>query len=381
MKLLRRNNGEADEDEEEQLSFLNNGRSGSHRVVGAMEVAIGKTGMRISRPCLSILTAVTAVSFTIMVFVSFRSHQWTGGNVTIKNEALFTCPAIKTPTNEDFEIEYAAVSRNMTTDKDEFLRTFRTKGYDEWATTFEKNKKDMFDFKAKFFGPYLKPGSKLYESACGIGLNLLMTLEILQELPYSESGTGITVYGNEYVKESVEQSETVLGEGVLPDGNHKGVICTGDSTNLSHVPPNSFDLVFCGYITPIQDVLGLGGETEDECWARYDEICDSIKSDKSGDWKTKKLWQIAVKKQHDWYGKWIEEMSRIAKPGAPVIAESISYSYCTNRNDWDGIDQEFWHEAAKSNTYNWDIDPDSVDIEVSTKRHRYHVVMLKNKGS
>ena len=91
----------------------------------------------------------------------------------------------------------------------------------------------------------------MYESACGIGLNLYSNLEILQE----DSGiTNITIYGNEYIKESVDDGNLMLDallEAQELDGappNHKGMICHGDSTDLEHVPANAFDIVFTGYI-------------------------------------------------------------------------------------------------------------------------------------
>jgi hypothetical protein len=40
------------------------------------------------------------------------------------------------------------------------------------------------------------------------------------------------------------------------------------------------------------------------------------------------LWGVMVQKQTDWYGKWVGEMARIAKPGVPVIIEQVSLPYC-----------------------------------------------------
>ena len=40
------------------------------------------------------------------------------------------------------------------------------------------------------------------------------------------------------------------------------------------------------------------------------------------------IWEDIVQRQRDWYGKWVEEMARIAKPGVPVIVEQVSAPYC-----------------------------------------------------
>jgi hypothetical protein len=37
---------------------------------------------------------------------------------------------------------------------------------------------------------------------------------------------------------------------------------------------------------------------------------------------------MAQEAQNDWYGQWIAEMARIAKPGVPVIIEQVSSPYC-----------------------------------------------------
>lgn len=328
---------------------------------------------------------VVAVATALVIVIlahgrsASRSHRRRGNR-------LLTCPRIQdleatNDSGESFDEYYGKVSRNITTDKNDFLATFRTKDYDGWGKTYDVMKEGMKPFKSEYFLPYLKKGSKIYESACGIGLNLLMTLEILQEESGKSNGspgTAITVYGNEYVQESVELSDMVLGKGVLPAGNRRGAVCQGDSTNLSHVPSDAFDLVFTGYITPIQDPLGID-QTDD--WGKYTAICRTLKDARKYDWMGQALWNIALEKQHDWYGKWVGEMARIAKPGAPVIVEQVSQNYCTNQDDWGGVNMTFWHQAAADNTYNWNIDPDSIEMVDDTLHGmRYHVFMLKNEG-
>lgn len=305
----------------------------------------------------------------------------------------FSCPAnyeentITGDSGESFEENYSSVSRDITSNKTEFLSTFRKMKFDAWGQTYNQIKKGTTPFKSKYFPKYLNPGMHVYESACGIGLNLFMTLEILEEFGID----GITVYGNEYVRESAEKATSVvLSEGVIPAGNRRGVVCPGDSSNLAHVPSGAFDLVYTGYLTPFQDPLLLHtGEPEWDDYTEYDAVCRSFwRSKRKGktearnnDWMGKYLWErVIVPAQRDWYGKWVGEMARIAKPGVPVIVEQASLPYCADNDDWGGVAKSFWKEAAKENTYNWNVDPDSIEI-MGDKIHerRYNVFMLKKK--
>lgn len=315
----------------------------------------------------------------------------------------YTCPIIPTITDINF-IGYEAVSKAITTDKEEFLKSFHTTTYDDWGKTYDAVKKAMQPFKLKYYPQYLKSdhgnGSKtttkktMYESACGIGLNLYMTLELLHE--YDPTIRDITVYGNDYVQASTTKANTVvLADDVIPSGNTKGIICPGDSLHLTHVPSNAFDLVFTGYLTPLEDPLEFGELSDD--WWEYKQICKTLdkkntknknhnknknknKEKHKNDWMGQKLQSIAEQRQRDWYGNWVSEMARIAKPGVPVIIEQISVPYCTVMTDWDGVEKDFWYTAAKENTYNWNIDPDSIEMMDDTIfPYRYHVFMLKKE--
>lgn len=88
-------------------------------------------------------------------------------------------------------------------------------------------------------------GDLIYESACGIGLNLYMTMEIINEIKGLES---LVLYGNEYLDPSTVKANAFL-DYAAPFSSKKGTICTADSTHLDYVPSNMFDLVFTGYIT------------------------------------------------------------------------------------------------------------------------------------
>lgn len=62
---------------------------------------------------------------------------------------------------------------------------------------------------------------------------------------------------------------------------------------------------------------------------RYNAMCDS-----TDDWRDQKLVEIAQERNEDFYGKWVSEMIRIAKPGKPVIIEHVSQPKCTDKRDW-----------------------------------------------
>ena len=64
-------------------------------------------------------------------------------------------------------------------------------------------------------------------------------------------------------------------------------------------------------------------------------------------------------------------MIRIAKPGAPIIVEQVSYPFCEAQFDWGGVGQDFW--ASVEN-----IDPSTIEFEDDRLfRKRYHVFMRK----
>jgi hypothetical protein len=48
------------------------------------------------------------------------------------------------------------------------------------------------------------------------------------------------------------------------------------------------------------------------------------------------------------------------------------------RQDWGGVSQDWFRDSASNNTYNWNVNPDSLIFEDDTIfRERYHVFMLK----
>ncbi|CAB9498022.1 expressed unknown protein [Seminavis robusta] len=249
-----------------------------------------------------------------------------------------------------------------------FLATYHESEFDGWGKPYDFVKAGMYHWKSTRFPKNLKDGDSIYESACGIGLNLIMTLEILQEV---KGVNNLMVYGNEYIPSSANASNRIL-DSLLPNLNAtKGSVCAADSTNLQFIPSNSFDLVFTGYISTLLDPLGIEKGVK-ENYQYYESICEGES------WQDQKLKEVAQQRQNDWFGTWVSEMVRIAKPGAPVIVEQVSYPFCDAYFDWGGVNQEFWTDYAIPK-YGWEVDPASIEFEDDRLfRKRYHVFMRKH---
>jgi hypothetical protein len=246
--------------------------------------------------------------------------------------------------------------------------------------------------------PNVKNGDKIYESACGIGLNLIMTMEILNQHGiadvslhgnvsrlFSAVAFAIThflpIHNQEYLADSAELADRVLDELAPTFGGHKGSVCQADSTNLQHIPDNTFDLAFTGYLTTLYDPLDWN-QTGEENKRRNSELCTFNMTNSSRDYQLYKLLEIAQERQGAWVGKWVGEMVRIAKPGKAVLIAQERESVCRNSPNFMGLSREWWKTAIIK--YGWDVDPDSLDFEddvIFTRQVRYHVFMRKNGGS
>jgi hypothetical protein len=186
---------------------------------------------------------------SVSIFLPSRYYQQHDA-ASVANHSLsssmvnFTCPPfIRKSDVSTFVAEYVEVTKQLTNNMSQFAKEFRETNFDGWDRTYEQLKNGMYHWKSTRFTP-LKSGDSIYESACGIGLNLYMTLEILQDV---HNITNLVVYGNEHLKVSADKANAVTDQ-IAPAEASKGVICPGDSTNLSFVPSNAFDLVFTGYL-------------------------------------------------------------------------------------------------------------------------------------
>ena len=160
----------------------------------------------------------------------------------------YDCPEVFVSQNRyelpNFENSYQNVTNQITDNMTEFLETFRNTDFEEWGKDYDTVKQGMYHWKSTRYPDYLKDGDSIYESACGIGLNLYMTLEILQEVKGIEN---LFVYGSDHIENNAAKADAVFNN-IAPAHGQKGVICPGDSVNLYFVPDNSFDLVYTGHI-------------------------------------------------------------------------------------------------------------------------------------
>lgn len=180
-----------------------------------------------------------------------RHHHGTRIPPSATAAATFQCPL--TPSDQvadNFDpdrFRNAYLGKDNAKDLEQFIQDFRDKPYDDWQLPYNHMKNGMTPWKSKYYPPNIQNGDAIYESAMGIGLNMLMTLEILQQV--TNNGIhSLTIHGNEYLQESTAKANVFL-ERVAPKGVTKGTICAADSTNLDHVPSNAFDLVFTGYVS------------------------------------------------------------------------------------------------------------------------------------
>jgi hypothetical protein len=163
----------------------------------------------------------------------------------------YSCPAVATTTttttttNESSSLSGTNISQAISKNATDFLEQYQLQSFDKWDKSYEELKQAMYDFKTEFFPKYLvDDGNIIYESSCGIGLSLYMTLEILKE---SSGIENLIVYGSDHTPNGVEIANAVMDE-LAPAHAQKGMICNGEATDLSFVPSNSFDLVFTAYI-------------------------------------------------------------------------------------------------------------------------------------
>ena len=283
-----------------------------------------------------------------------------------------SCPAYYNETSDEAQlyINEDQQASNIT----EYLQKFRNMNFDQWGKSFNRIKKKLTRYKTEAMKS-LKSGDAIFESACGVGLNLVMTSEILKE---AYGVQDLVLYGNDFVKESVQLAHRLMDNGILEQsGAHKGSICQSDSLNLSYVPSNSFDLVFTGYLTPMFDPLGWKtepdperfpkGKSDDNVYDYYEQICEGRVYEHK---KLRKKWR---RKQEAWYEQWVGEMIRIAKPGVPIILEQVSVDFCDNREDWDGVSRSYWERQVEQ----WGT---VEDLQMETNENdelRYNVFMRK----
>jgi SAM-dependent methyltransferase len=313
-----------------------------------------------------------------------------------KGAPQYVCPAIdgnevarrrpKDYINDHVFLDYRNNSdliNLVTTNTTYYKDHFRDLEYMNWNRTYNEVKQGMKQWKMSRFQPNLKTGDSIFESGCGIGLSLLLTAELLQE----ENVRDLHLYGTDFGVSAAATANLLLDAVLLEasniGGGKRGAVCAADSTMLSFIPDGSFDFVFSSRISaqpdPWEDVFDDDHHAPADVVARRREICS--KKGTKGEWKSAALYEAAQEREMAWYGKWVSEMVRIAKPGVPVVIEQVSDPFCDAQvmDEWGGgVSRTFWHDAITH--YNWDVDPESLDIESDSlfpDSRRYHVFMRK----
>eukprot|EP00978_Attheya_sp_CCMP212_P013944 scaffold35278_cov54-Attheya_sp.AAC.5 len=205
-----------------------------------------------------------------------------------------------------------------------------------------------------------------------------MTLEILYECDVSN----IRIEGNDYVFDNVRNAENFYSK-ISPHQAMSFKFCHADSLHLEHIPSDSFDLVYTGYLDPIVDSLGLYTADGSNIKSRIDKFksyCDD-----STDKAEEVLTRLDQNAQEKYHSDFVKQMIRIAKPCAPIIIEFVSFPVCGSlgQSNWGGVDIEFWIDGPQK--YGWDVDPNPNSIvifEVSLNgKKRYNVKLMKNPST
>jgi len=287
---------------------------------------------------------------------------------------LYQCPS-HTMALDMFNAEepqvYLPNDRKILQHFEDYARNFRHQEYDAWGLTYSEVKEKLAAWKMNHSMAHVKSGDSMYESAMGIGLNLIMTTELLYE---TRGVTNLTVFGNDYVEESVEIANSLYESGIaFPNSTTQRrrwiPFCPGDSRNLSYIPSNTFDVVFSGHITPLQDPLQMGDKWKATI---VKKLCDSK------DAHDQAQIELMQRQQNDWFHAWIVEMIRIAKPGTILSVDEVSRPLCEERGDWGGVPPSYWQKGKE--VYGWDIDPKSIVFGKDNifSSNRYHVLMQKS---
>ena len=287
---------------------------------------------------------------------------------------LYTCPSqfhSLDAANADEPAVYSSSNAPIVrAGLDTFVKTFTDPNstflYDGWGENYATVADGMAPWKRSQTAAFLATRRdddspiSVYESAAGLGLNSFMTVAVL--LDEYHYGGSVTVYGNEYVAASATVAAQLYAAGLYGHRNVLwGALCASDSRDLSYVPSDSFDLVLSGYITPLQDPFATGQED----WRKdiTHDVCPNATA-------------VAAMQsiQETWYGQWVTEMVRIAKPGAPIWIEQVSPPLC-DEDDWGGVAPSFWTRRAAS----WGVSVTAFMNDTQLNVGRYHVALLKNK--
>ena len=186
----------------------------------------------------------------------------------------------------------------------EFINTFRDRNITEYMNvgwsidhqnhvTYNTLKEQMLSWRTSKYIPSLKKtGANIFELNCGVGLNLFMTYEMIQQSQPKDDIRDVHLYGttsttmtkgNRNINDDDNSIRSAITANLLLDtilqkeanfvgGGKRGMICPTLSTgttsindhnsnsksnqyiDLSFIPDNSFDLVYTSYVPLIRDI-------------------------------------------------------------------------------------------------------------------------------
>ena len=326
---------------------------------------------------------------------TFHNNSNSNTSITVATtDPLYTCPNNTTNNNNattrydddddanaDEPAYYAVANAPLREHWHDFVRDFRrpnsTYHYDGWGKNFAQVQSGMRDWKMaqwhNYFLAELADAARtntrnpqplrIYESAGGLGLNLLATTDILLQQAHDVIER-VVIYGNEYMAESVDLAGRLYRQGVYADQVQWGAYCAADSRYLEFVPANAFDVVMTGYITPLQNPMQVSSAD----WLQYtlDHVCPNAT-------QVDQMQHI----QQTWYDTWITAMIRLAKPhGGHIWVEQVSPPLCDNNDDsdWGGVDRAFWTQRAAA----WGVQVIAMADDNFLHPGRYHVALRKS---
>ena len=146
--------------------------------------------------------------------------------------ATYKCPTSAspqslndTPNNNNFDVYIHPAEASSFTHLQQFKDQ---KIFDGWQTKYSNFKDQRRPFVENFIIPRIKSHYSIYESACGQGMNLLLTAEILRE-----HDIAVTLSGSDYLQTSVDLANQMLDTPEAQKLTSKGTFCQGGEEEVS----------------------------------------------------------------------------------------------------------------------------------------------------
>merc|ERR1719174_2511697 len=175
---------------------------------------------------------ITFSILILLVLIMHDQYMWLKEPTESLDLTFYQCPkavrdsrrniptSIQNIYDETIKESFSGKNNNSTTIIENYNKSYL-------FYNFRRNNKIRKKQVSTFFDN-IKSGDLIYESACGMGFNLAVTLQLLQE---TKNVVNLTVYGNDYFEKNVKFANNFFDTNP-PAGARKGSICVGDSTSL-----------------------------------------------------------------------------------------------------------------------------------------------------